>query len=54
MALAKEMIREFKNKFEKIMEEEDGDQVYQIQVQFFPLTKKASDLADLQSKKGSK
>lgn len=35
---AKELIREFKSKFEQIMEEESGDQVFQIQIQLFPVT----------------
>lgn len=40
MATAKELIREFKQKFERLMENESGDQVYQIQIQLFPLTNK--------------
>ncbi len=39
MGKAKELIRDFKKKFEKLMEEETGDRVYQIQIQLFPLTK---------------
>ncbi|MGZ3774237.1 MAG: TIGR02147 family protein [Pseudobdellovibrionaceae bacterium] len=36
---AKELIRDFKNNFEKLMEEDSGDRVFQIQIQLFPLTK---------------
>jgi len=36
---AKQMIREFREKFSKTFEEEHGDSVYQIQLQFFPITK---------------
>lgn len=39
MDKAKQLIRDFKYKFEKLMEEDTGDQVYQLQVQLFPLTK---------------
>lgn len=37
---AKELIRDFKLKFEKLMEEDSGDQVMQLQIQLFPLTTK--------------
>lgn len=37
---AKVMIREFKDKFEELLEEEDGPQMYQLQMQFFALTQK--------------
>lgn len=37
---AKEMIREMRQRFCKIFEETSGDCLYQVQVQFFPLTKK--------------
>lgn len=37
---AKELIRQFRSKFNKIMEETSGGQVYQFQMQFFPLTRK--------------
>jgi uncharacterized protein (TIGR02147 family) len=37
---AKELIRDFKIKFEQIMEEDSGDKVFQFQIQLFPLTKK--------------
>ena len=36
---AKELIREFKDQFAQLMEEESGDGTYQIQLQFFPLTR---------------
>ncbi|MBI3541777.1 MAG: TIGR02147 family protein [Deltaproteobacteria bacterium] len=36
---AKEMIREFRKKFARAFEVEGADDVYQIQVQLFPLTK---------------
>lgn len=35
---AKEFIREFKKRFVRTFEEKEGKQVYQLQVQFFPLT----------------
>ena len=35
---AKQLIREFRARFAELMEEPDGDQVYQVQVQLFPLT----------------
>jgi uncharacterized protein (TIGR02147 family) len=35
---AKEFIREFKSKFVRNFEEKEGNQVYQLQIQFFPLT----------------
>lgn len=40
MEAAKELIRDFKLKFEKLMEEDTGDQVMQLQIQLFPLTTK--------------
>ena len=40
LAEAKKHIREFKQGFSKLFEEDKGDAVYQIQIQFFPLTKK--------------
>lgn len=40
MDKAKDLIRDFKMKFEKLLEEDYGDQVYQLQVQLFPLIKK--------------
>jgi uncharacterized protein (TIGR02147 family) len=39
---AKTLIRDFRHNFEKLMEEDSGDQIYQIQIQLFPLTKKES------------
>ena len=36
---AKELVREFREKFTKLLEEENGDGTFHIQVQFFPLTK---------------
>jgi uncharacterized protein (TIGR02147 family) len=36
---AKELIREFKDKFESLLEEDDADGVYQVNIQFYPLTK---------------
>ena len=35
---AKELIREFKERFERLLEEDVGDKVYQLQIQLFPLT----------------
>lgn len=37
--VAKKLIREFRAKFVKLLEETSGDRIYQIQLQFFPLTK---------------
>ncbi|MCO4753514.1 MAG: TIGR02147 family protein [Bacteriovoracaceae bacterium] len=39
MPKAKELIREFKSKFVKLLEEEKSDDVFQIQLQFYPITK---------------
>lgn len=36
---AKELIRQFKGKFTRLLEETQGDETYQLQIQFFPLTK---------------
>jgi uncharacterized protein (TIGR02147 family) len=36
---AKELIREFKSRFAKLLEEDGGDVTIQLQVQFFPFTK---------------
>lgn len=44
IGLAKELMRKFKADFERLMEEDSGDQVYQFQMQFFPLTKKLMDV----------
>jgi uncharacterized protein (TIGR02147 family) len=35
---AKQLIREFKANFARLLEEDEGDAVYQIQIQLFPLT----------------
>lgn len=40
MPKAKELIRKFKKDFERLLEDKDGDHVYQIQLQLFPVTKK--------------
>ena len=40
MEQAKQMIREFREKFSRTFEEDEGNSVYQIQIQFFPLIKK--------------
>lgn len=40
MDQAKELIRNFQIEFSNLMEEETGDEVYQLNIQFFPLTKK--------------
>jgi uncharacterized protein (TIGR02147 family) len=37
---AKRAIREFKTQFVRLFEEPSGEQVYQMQIQFFPVTKK--------------
>jgi len=37
--MAKELIRDFKKKFVRLLEEDKGNGVFQIQMQFFPLTK---------------
>lgn len=39
LTMAKELIREFKEKFERLLEEDDGDRLYQLQIQLFPMTK---------------
>jgi uncharacterized protein (TIGR02147 family) len=46
ISYAKELIRQFKDKFEKLMEEENGEQMYQLQLQFYALTQRhqASEL----------
>ncbi len=36
---AQEMLRNFRERFVKNFEETDGNQIYQMQIQFFPLTK---------------
>jgi uncharacterized protein (TIGR02147 family) len=36
---AKQLIRDFKVKFEELLEEDGADEVYQLQIQFYPLTK---------------
>lgn len=36
--VAKELIRDFKARFEALLDDDKGDQVYQIQIQLFPLT----------------
>ena len=36
---AKQLIREFKSKFARLLEDVSGDRVYQMQIQLFPLTK---------------
>lgn len=36
---AKQLIREFKERFEELLEEDQGDNVFQLQIQFYPLTK---------------
>lgn len=36
---AKELIREFQDKFSKLFEQEQGDTVFQFQIQLFPLTR---------------
>jgi len=42
MPLAKQMLREFAKKFAQTFEEPNGDAVYHVQINFFPLTKKRS------------
>jgi hypothetical protein len=39
---AKELIREFKDRFEELLEEDEGSQIYQLQIQFFGLTQEIS------------
>lgn len=46
VAKAKEMLREFAVKFEAALEEESGDAVYQLQLQFFPLTHRVESEED--------
>ncbi len=40
---AKELIREFKKKFARLLEEQEGNETYQFQMQFFPLTGKEKE-----------
>ncbi len=40
IGMAKELIREFRQNFERLLEEDTGDRVFQIQIQLFPLTVK--------------
>lgn len=40
---AKELIRKFKSDFARMFEEAEGDQTYQMQIQFFSLTKEISN-----------
>ena len=40
---AKELIREFSDRFSKLMEEKNGDVTVQMQIQFFPLTQFEKD-----------
>lgn len=50
MGKAKALIREFRAKFEDLMEEGSGDGVYQLQFQLFPLTRpKANARASVQA-----
>lgn len=37
---AKALIRDFKQKFESLLEEDGSDSVYQLQIQYYPLTKR--------------
>lgn len=41
---ANQLIIEFRSKFEKLMYDSDGDKVYLMQVQLFPMTKKLDEL----------
>lgn len=43
LSRAKELIRQFKIEFEKLLEEESGDRVVQLQIQFYPLTEKLKE-----------
>lgn len=41
---AKELIRQFQDKFSELMEDEtNGDVIYQMQIQFFPLTREVKE-----------
>ncbi len=42
MGRAKELIREFQERFAEVLEEDQGDQVYQFQIQLFPLTHRSA------------
>ena len=44
LSRAKELIRQFQDKFSELIEQESGDAVYQLQIQFFPLTKEVKGL----------
>jgi uncharacterized protein (TIGR02147 family) len=51
---AKELIREFRHRFAKLMEEDHGDITVQMQIQFFPLTKVQSSVrADVRQTKSN-
>ncbi|MBI4042791.1 MAG: TIGR02147 family protein [Deltaproteobacteria bacterium] len=50
---AKELIRQFKDSFCRLLEKEKGDGTFQIQIQFFPLTKESVE-GDRQNKRGRK
>ena len=39
---AKKLIRDFQIEFSKILEEDNGDEIFQLNIQFFPLTEKKS------------
>ncbi len=40
---AKQLIREFKAKFSRLLEEQKGNETYQLQIQFFPISKELKD-----------
>ena len=49
LAEAKQLIRQFQDKFSELMEDEtDSDVIYQMQIQFFPLTRevRANEITD--------
>jgi uncharacterized protein (TIGR02147 family) len=42
LSQAKDLIRNFQIEFSKLLEEDGGDEVFQLNIQFFPLTEKKS------------
>ncbi len=49
LSAAKELIREFKSKFSRLFEEQQGNKTYQLQIQFFSLTKETFNESEKQN-----
>jgi uncharacterized protein (TIGR02147 family) len=55
LAQAKELIRQFQDKFSQLMEDEvGGDVIYQLQMQFFPLTREVRGYEEQQDTRGAR